>query len=169
MGYCARWIIKWIVLKIKMYACIDKKEEHLHLSVFRIFCSSPKHSVIKRSFWGHPTFVCLGFCAVSTVFQLFNGNSSQSHVSLTIFNQYLTSPLFWHWQASRSAVPIILGAKGESHYYHGHPMSVVNIYLVDTLEATFLGQLTWNLVRMYVLIMCLMSSNWGTWVHKLGH
>ena len=55
--------------------------------------------------------------AVSTVFQLFNGESSQIHVSWTIFHQYLTSPLSWHWQASRSAFPIILSVKGESHYY----------------------------------------------------
>ena len=61
-------------------------------------------------------FVCLGFYAVSTVIQLFNGDSSQIHVSWTIFNQYLTSPLSWHWQANRSAIPIILNAKGESHY-----------------------------------------------------
>ena len=32
-------------------------------------------------------------------------------------NQYLTSPLSWHWSASHSAIPIILGAKGESHYH----------------------------------------------------
>ena len=38
-------------------------------------------------------FVCLGFYAVSTVFQLFNCDSSQIHVSWTIFNQYLTGPL----------------------------------------------------------------------------
>ena len=39
-------------------------------------------------------FVCLGFYAVSTVFQLFNSDSSQIHVSWTI--------------------PIILSAKGEA-------------------------------------------------------
>ena len=38
-------------------------------------------------------FVCLGFYAVSKVFQLFNADSSQIHVSWTIFNQYLPSPL----------------------------------------------------------------------------
>ena len=38
-------------------------------------------------------FVCLGFYAVSTVFQLLNGDILQIHVSWTIFNQYLTSPL----------------------------------------------------------------------------
>ena len=59
----------------------------------------------------------LEFYAVSTVFQLFNGDSSQIHVSWTIFNQYLTSPLSWHWQASHSAIPIILSAKWESQYY----------------------------------------------------
>ena len=31
---------------------------------------------------------CLGFYAVSTVFQLFNSNISQIHVSWTIFKQY---------------------------------------------------------------------------------
>ena len=51
------------------------------------------------------------------VFQLFNGHSSQIHVSWNIFNQYLTSPLSWHGRDSRSAIPIILSAKGESHYY----------------------------------------------------
>ena len=58
-----------------------------------------------------------GFYTVSTAFQLFNGNSLQIHVSWTIFNQYLTSPLSRHWQASRSHFPIILSAKGESHFY----------------------------------------------------
>ena len=39
-------------------------------------------------------FVCLfGFYAVTTVFQLFNGDSSKIHVSWTISNQYITSPL----------------------------------------------------------------------------
>ena len=41
-----------------------------------------------------------GFYAVSTVFQLLDGDSSQIQVSWTIFNQYLTSPLSWHWRAS---------------------------------------------------------------------
>ena len=61
-----------------------------------------------------------GLYAVSTVFQLFNGDNSQIHVSWTFFfffNQYLTSSLSWHWLASRSAIPMILSAKGESHYY----------------------------------------------------
>ena len=62
-------------------------------------------------------FVCLGFYAVSTVFQLFKGDGSQIHVSWTIFDQHLTSPLSRHWRASRSVIPITLSAKGESHYY----------------------------------------------------
>ena len=33
-------------------------------------------------------FVCLGFYAVSTVFQLFNGDSSRIYVSWTPLNQY---------------------------------------------------------------------------------
>ena len=45
-------------------------------------------------------FVCLEFYTKSIVFQLFNCNSLQIHVSWTIFNQYLTSPLSWHWLAS---------------------------------------------------------------------
>ena len=36
---------------------------------------------------------CLGYYAVSTVFQLFNGDISQVHVPWTIFNECLTSPL----------------------------------------------------------------------------
>ena len=36
---------------------------------------------------------CLGFYALSTVFQLFNSDRSQIHVSWTIFNQLLTSQL----------------------------------------------------------------------------
>ena len=57
--------------------------------------------------------ICLGFYAVSTVFQLFNGDSSQIHVSWTFFlNQRLTSPWSWHWLASRSVIPIIQRAKG---------------------------------------------------------
>ena len=62
-------------------------------------------------------FVCLGFYAVSTLFKFFNSDSSQIHVSWTIFNQYLTSPLSWHWRASCSVIPIILSAKGENHFY----------------------------------------------------
>ena len=64
-------------------------------------------------------FVCLGFYAVSTVFQLINGDSSQIHVSWAIFNQYLISPLSWDWRASRSAIPIILSTTTtslNSHY-----------------------------------------------------
>ena len=61
-------------------------------------------------------FVCLRFYAMSTVFQLLNCNCSQIHVSRTIFNQYLTCPLSWHWQASCSTIPIILSAKGESQF-----------------------------------------------------
>ena len=58
---------------------------------------------------------CLGFYAISTVFQLFNGDSSQIHVSWTnIFNQCLTSQLSWQWQVSRSAIPLILSAKGKA-------------------------------------------------------
>ena len=51
------------------------------------------------------------------MFQLFNSDSSQIHVSWTIFNQYLTSPLSWHWQASRSATSMILSTKRESYHY----------------------------------------------------
>ena len=36
-------------------------------------------------------FICLGFFAVSMVFQLFNGNSSQIHVSKTIFEPVFNS------------------------------------------------------------------------------
>ena len=61
-------------------------------------------------------FVWLGLYTLSTVFQLFNIDSSQIYVSKTIFNQYLTSPLSWHWWTSRSAISLI--AKGESHYYY---------------------------------------------------
>ena len=58
-----------------------------------------------------------GFYAVSTVFQFFKDDSSQIRVSWTIFNHYLNSPLSWHWRTSSCAIPIILSAKGESHYY----------------------------------------------------
>ena len=65
----------------------------------------------------HSALICLGFYAVSTVFQLFNSDRSQIYVSWTIFNQYLTSPLSRHRLASYSAIPIILTARGQSHYY----------------------------------------------------
>ena len=63
--------------------------------------------------------VCLGFYAVSTLFQLLNSDSSQIQVSWTIFlpSFCLTSPLSRHWRASHSVSPIILSAKGKSHYY----------------------------------------------------
>ena len=44
--------------------------------------------------------VCLGFYAISTVFQLLNGHSSQIHVSWTTFDQHLSSQLSWHWRTS---------------------------------------------------------------------
>ena len=50
--------------------------------------------------------------------QLFNGDSSQNHVSWTTFNKYFTSSLSRHWWVSHSDIPIILSTKGESHYYH---------------------------------------------------
>ena len=49
---------------------------------------------------------CLG--VLSTVF---NGNSSQIHVSWTIFLPVLNQSIIWHWGASRSAIPIILSVK----------------------------------------------------------
>ena len=58
--------------------------------------------------------VRLEFYATSTVFQLFNGDSSQIHVFWTTFNQYFTRPLSWHWWVSRSAITIILSAKAKS-------------------------------------------------------
>ena len=68
-------------------------------------------------FAGNKSTVCLGFYDVSTVFQFFNDHSSQIHVSWTIFIEYLTSPLSWNRRVSRSAIPIILSAKDEIHYY----------------------------------------------------
>ena len=53
-------------------------------------------------------FACVGFYALSRVFQLFNDDSSQIHFLWTIYNQYLNSPLYWHWRDNRSAIPIIL-------------------------------------------------------------
>ena len=32
-------------------------------------------------------------------------------------NRYLTSTLSWHWRANRSAIPIIMSAKGERYYF----------------------------------------------------
>ena len=50
---------------------------------------------LKKSYYWE-IFVCLvrlRSYAVSTVFQLFNEDSSQIHVSLTIFNQFLTQSI----------------------------------------------------------------------------
>ena len=47
--------------------------------------------------------------------QLFNNDTPQIHCSWTILNQYLTSPLSWHWLASHRTIPKILIAKAESH------------------------------------------------------
>ena len=69
------------------------------------------------------TYVCVCVCvcvcvgAIKTVFHLFNGDSSQIRVSWTICNQYLNSPLSWHRRASRSAIPMSLSVKTDSHYY----------------------------------------------------
>ena len=89
---------------------------HNYGSTKPILSSNQRNHVIQWSFDGKKTdqwFDCLGFYAVSTVFQLFNGKSSQIHVSWTIFNQYLTSPLSRHWRASCIAIPIILSARGK--------------------------------------------------------
>ena len=59
-------------------------------------------------------FVCLGFYAE---FQFYKGDSSQIHASWTIFNQYLTRSLSWHWWTSRRVIAIILSAIEESHFY----------------------------------------------------
>ena len=56
---------------------------------------------------------CWGFYAKSTVSQLFKSDSSQIHVSWTISDQCLISPLSRHWRASCSAIPINLSSKGE--------------------------------------------------------
>ena len=40
---------------------------------------------------------------------------------------------------------------------------------MDAQEATFLTQLTLNLVRLFVLMNVWMSSNWVNWGHKVGH
>ena len=69
---------------------------------------TPFNDPIQEAFWNHhgkrrKCFVCLGFYVVSMVFKLFNSDSSQIHVSWTFFfNQYLTNPLSWYWQASCS-------------------------------------------------------------------
>ena len=69
-------------------------------------------------FWkGFDRLFVMGVYAVWTVFQLFNSESSQIHISWTISNKYLTSPLSWHSWASRSSILIFLSAKGESHFY----------------------------------------------------
>ena len=69
-------------------------------------------------------FVCLGSYTVSTVYQLYDGDISQIHVSWTIFNQHLISPLSRHWQVSHNAIPIILRCQG------GKPLPLVLTTLV---------------------------------------
>ena len=62
-------------------------------------CAKPLHEIrgISQNFVVKEQliqmFVCLGFYAISKVFQLFNSDSSQIHVTRTIFDQYFTSPL----------------------------------------------------------------------------
>ena len=70
------------------------------------------------------TIVCFGFYAVSTVFQLFNSNSSQIHVSWTIF---LTSsyPVHSHnpgQQGEKPLLPVLkmLVFHGQTVYLPGH-------------------------------------------------
>ena len=53
--------------------------------MFMAFCEAiPLYSHISRQVSTICLFVCLGFYVVSTIFQLFNGDSSQIHVSWTI-------------------------------------------------------------------------------------
>ena len=52
-----------------------------------IFCGKTEPSLPKFCLFAR------GFCAISAVFQLFNGDSSQIPVSRSIFNQYFNSPL----------------------------------------------------------------------------
>ena len=59
--------------------------------------------------------VCLSVCGFTLYQQYFSYLTATVHKSMfpwTIFNQYLTSTLFRHWRASRSAIPTILSAKG---------------------------------------------------------
>ena len=51
------------------------------------------------------SFVCLGFYAVSTVFQLFNGDSSTIYVSWTIL--FLTSTLPVHYPDTAKPVVVL--------------------------------------------------------------
>ena len=59
----------------------------------------------------------LGFNAMSTVFQLYYGDSITYSCSLDSY-QYYQYYLFWHWLSSRNAIPATLSAKEGSHYYH---------------------------------------------------
>ena len=59
-------------------------------------------------------FVCLGFYAISTVFQLFNGNSSQIHVSWTIFNQYRGSDTYAQTHVHQSDVVTIMSRPAQA-------------------------------------------------------
>ena len=119
-----------ILDKFKLKAFADKK---INIAKMMISLSDREKSIVgKGENAGHQHFlflptmfskvffckiiVCLGFYAVSTIFQLFNGDSLQIHVSWTISDQYLTSPLSLHLQTSRSAIPIILSEKVKSHY-----------------------------------------------------
>ena len=54
------------------------------------------------------------FISGFTLFQFSTGGNSQIYVSWTIFNQYVTSPLSWHWQASGSAISISWAPRGKS-------------------------------------------------------
>ena len=64
-------------------------------SVYKIvFCQSAGGGIKPHLVTGLVVHIHSGFYAVSTEFQLFNGDSSQTHASWTIFNHYLTSPLF---------------------------------------------------------------------------
>ena len=53
----------------------------------------------------------------SSSFQLRNSDSSQVHVSWTFFKPVLYQSIVLTLAASRSAIPIILSSKWESHYY----------------------------------------------------
>ena len=122
-------------------------------NVFRQKSSVESHSFCRLqtfSIW----FVCLAFYAVSTVFQLFNSDSSQIHVSWTIFNQYLTSLLSWHWRACRRAIPIILGAKGFSVWTR------LKFYRLGKSNANF-DQFQICRLRMFEIWQGLKFSVWG--------
>ena len=82
------------------------------------------------------------------------------------YAMFQASSVYFQYENEQAAhVKIDLASRSVVHC----PLCVANIYLVDTVEATFLAQSTLDYVRMFVLIKSRTSLNLCDLGQKQGH